>query len=142
MHPANLALRFFLEIAALSGFGAMIWHLFSGWWRPFLLAVVLGGLMAVWGVFAVPDDPSRSGNAPVPIPGLLRLAGGAERITALKVDCEGCEWGAVDHLWRDAPELLGRVDQARGESGAGRSPFGPTPRQEPRSGRSISAEAW
>lgn len=28
----------------------------------------------VWGVFAVPDDPSRSGNAPVPVPGWIRLA--------------------------------------------------------------------
>ena len=29
--------------------------------------------MALWGVFAVPDDPSRSGNAPVPVPGVVRL---------------------------------------------------------------------
>ena len=29
---------------------------------------------ALWGVFAVPDDPSRSGAAPVPVPGLVRLA--------------------------------------------------------------------
>ena len=28
---------------------------------------------AVWGVFAVPGDPSRSGSAPVPVPGALRL---------------------------------------------------------------------
>ena len=27
----------------------------------------------IWGLFAVPNDPSRSGNAPIPIPGLLRL---------------------------------------------------------------------
>jgi hypothetical protein len=26
-----------------------------------------------WGTFAVPDDPSRSGKAPVVIPGILRL---------------------------------------------------------------------
>ena len=29
---------------------------------------------AMWGVFAVPDDPCRSGSAPVPVPGMLRLA--------------------------------------------------------------------
>jgi hypothetical protein len=29
--------------------------------------------MILWGTFAVPDDPSRSGKAPVPTPGLLRL---------------------------------------------------------------------
>ena len=34
--------------------------------RPLAMAVV-------WGVFAVPDDPSRSGGAPIPIPGILRL---------------------------------------------------------------------
>ena len=29
---------------------------------------------SIWGIFAVPDDPSRSGNAPIPISGRLRLA--------------------------------------------------------------------
>ncbi|KAJ1637589.1 hypothetical protein T492DRAFT_950872 [Pavlovales sp. CCMP2436] len=28
----------------------------------------------------------------------------------LKLDCEGCEWGAFDHAARIAPELLGRFD--------------------------------
>jgi len=28
----------------------------------------------VWGVFAVPNDPSRSGAAPIAVPGMLRLA--------------------------------------------------------------------
>ena len=28
----------------------------------------------LWGTFAVPDDPSRSGAAPVPVPGVVRLA--------------------------------------------------------------------
>ena len=28
----------------------------------------------LWGVFAVADDPSRSGAAPIPVPGLVRLA--------------------------------------------------------------------
>ena len=30
--------------------------------------------MLLWGTFAVPDDRSRSGKAPIPIPGPLRLA--------------------------------------------------------------------
>jgi len=30
-------------------------------------------MMVIWAVFAVPGDRSRSGNAPVPIPGILRL---------------------------------------------------------------------
>ena len=29
---------------------------------------------ALWGIFAVPHDPTRSGSAPVPVSGLLRLA--------------------------------------------------------------------
>jgi hypothetical protein len=29
--------------------------------------------MTLWGVFAVPGDPSRSGRAPVPVPGAVRL---------------------------------------------------------------------
>ena len=29
---------------------------------------------AAWGIFAVPGDPSRSGSAPVPVRGALRLA--------------------------------------------------------------------
>ena len=28
---------------------------------------------ALWGTFAVPNDPSRSGKAPVPVPGIFRL---------------------------------------------------------------------
>ena len=29
--------------------------------------------MLIWGVFNVPGDPSRSGAAPVPVPGVVRL---------------------------------------------------------------------
>ncbi len=74
MHPANLALRFFLEIAALGGFGVLTWQSIDGWWRYLAVIAVLAALMALWGVFAVPGDPSRSGNAPVPVTGLVRLA--------------------------------------------------------------------
>jgi hypothetical protein len=30
--------------------------------------------MLLWGVFNVPNDPSRSGKAPVQVPGVIRLA--------------------------------------------------------------------
>jgi hypothetical protein len=30
--------------------------------------------MGAWVTFAVPADPSRSGNAPIPVPGVVRLA--------------------------------------------------------------------
>jgi hypothetical protein len=41
----------------------------------FMLAFGIPLIAAViWGVFAVPNDPSRSGNAPIATAGILRLA--------------------------------------------------------------------
>ena len=72
-HPANLALRFLLELAALIGLG-FLGYLLSVGWPKFLLAAALPiGAAAIWGTLAVPDDPSRSGNAPVPVAGWVRL---------------------------------------------------------------------
>lgn len=73
MHPLNLALRFILELSALGGFGVLVWTSVTGSWRILVLIIVLCLLMALWGTFAVPNDPSRSGNAPVPVSGLIRL---------------------------------------------------------------------
>lgn len=72
-HPINLGLRFFLELAALASYGYWGWSVSSGWVR-YLLVIALPILAAlVWGIYAVPDDPSRSGKAPVPVPGPVRL---------------------------------------------------------------------
>ncbi len=30
-------------------------------------------LAAIWGIFNVPNDPSRSGKAPIPVSGIIRL---------------------------------------------------------------------
>ncbi|MEW6632293.1 MAG: DUF2568 domain-containing protein [Pseudomonadota bacterium] len=69
----NLTLRFLLELAALLGLGMAGWSLSAGFWR-WILAGALPLLAAVlWGTFAVPKDPSRSGRAPVPVPGSMRL---------------------------------------------------------------------
>jgi len=39
-----------------------------------LWAIGLPVIAAIlWGTFAVPNDPSRSGHAPIPIPGAIRL---------------------------------------------------------------------
>lgn len=73
MNVSNLALRFLLELAALAGFAIWAWNFASGWWRIALALLVIVVAMALWGIFAVPNDPSRSGNAPIPIPGLMRL---------------------------------------------------------------------
>ena len=73
-HPLNLAVRFVLEIAALVAIGYWGWTQHDGFVR-YLLAIG-GPLLAavLWATFAVPDDPSRSGKAPVPVPGIIRLA--------------------------------------------------------------------
>jgi hypothetical protein len=72
-NPFNLALRFLLEIIALVAIGAWAKTQFSGA-LGFVLMIVFPLLAAViWGTFNVKGDPSRSGNAPVPVPGIVRL---------------------------------------------------------------------
>lgn len=72
-HPANLALRFLLELAALVGLGMWGWSMTDGWFRVALAVAMPVVGAALWGTFAVPEDPSRSGNAPVPTRGWVRL---------------------------------------------------------------------
>lgn len=70
MSPWNLALRFVLEIACVAGIGAGV-----GSSTSTILGIVAAVVAIVaWGTFATPDDPSRSGRAPVPTPGIARLA--------------------------------------------------------------------
>ena len=72
-HPINLAFRFILELTALLLIGIWGWQQ-SEMWLKFILAFGIPmALAAVWGIFAVPNDPSRSGKAPIIIPGILRL---------------------------------------------------------------------
>lgn len=72
-HPVNLMLRFLLEIAAITAVGIWGWKLGQDWDRFLWVCLLPILLMSIWGVFAVPDDPSRSGNAPVAVRGWLRL---------------------------------------------------------------------
>lgn len=72
-NPINLAVRFALEILALAALAYWGWTQHTGILR-YLLTIGLPLLGAVlWGVFAVPGDRSRSGIAPVPVPGIVRL---------------------------------------------------------------------
>ena len=72
-NPINLAVRFILEIAALASLAYWGWTQHTGFLR-YLLAIGLPLLASVlWGTLAVPGDPSRSGKAPVPVPGIIRL---------------------------------------------------------------------
>lgn len=71
--PINLGVRFLLELCALAAVGYWGWSQHQGPLRV-LAALGLPLLMAIaWSTFAVPDDPSRSGRAPVPVPGVVRL---------------------------------------------------------------------
>jgi hypothetical protein len=73
-HPINLAVRFLLELSALGIMGYWGWTQGEGVFR-FVLAIGIPVIAAVaWGTLAVPDDPSRSGQSPVPVPGAVRLA--------------------------------------------------------------------
>ncbi|MEN2284435.1 YrdB family protein [Algoriphagus sp. SE2] len=72
-HPINLIVRFLLEMIALISIGAWGWNKTDGINR-YILAIGLPLLMAViWGVFAVPNDPSRSGQTVVVTSGIVRL---------------------------------------------------------------------
>lgn len=72
-HPANLALRFALELAALYGLGFWGWSTHLGFARFAWTTALVFGAALLWGIFNVPGDPSRSGGAPVPVTGVLRL---------------------------------------------------------------------
>ena len=72
-HPINLAIRFLLELTALIVMGIWGWNQSEDWQR-FVIAFGLPiTAAAICGTFAVPNDPSRSGKAPVTIPGIVRL---------------------------------------------------------------------
>jgi hypothetical protein len=72
-NPVNLAVRFLLELAALAAMAYWGWSQHTGPLR-FVFAIGVPLLAAIlWFVFAVPQDPSRSGKAPVPVPGIVRL---------------------------------------------------------------------
>lgn len=72
-NPVNLAVRFVLEMAGLIAMGTWAWNQFEGVSRIGLTISIPLIAAGIWGTFNVPGDPSRSGRAPVRVPGLLRL---------------------------------------------------------------------
>jgi hypothetical protein len=73
-NPVNLAVRFLLELSALYVVGLWGWRQRTDGFQ-IVVALAIPVLCAVlWGTFAVPNDPSRSGSAPVPVAGIVRLA--------------------------------------------------------------------
>ncbi|MCP3987998.1 MAG: YrdB family protein [Actinomycetia bacterium] len=73
MRSWNLALRLGLEIAALTGLGIAAWNQTEGAARSIAVMIAPLAAAALWGVFNVLDDPSRSGQAPIEVPGWVRL---------------------------------------------------------------------
>lgn len=73
MNPINLALRFLLEVIALGSIAGWSWSQTESWWRAPLAVAALVVTGAAWGIFAVPDDPSRGGAGIVHISGIARL---------------------------------------------------------------------
>lgn len=69
----QLAIRFALEIGSLVAIGRYAGGFFRGGWSYAAAWVVPVLVALLWATFAVQGDPSRSGNAPIPIPGALRL---------------------------------------------------------------------
>jgi hypothetical protein len=72
-HPINLAVRFVLEIGGLIAMGTWAWNRFEDGPRLGLSIGIPLIAAGIWGTFNVPGDPSRSGQAPVRVPGFLRL---------------------------------------------------------------------
>lgn len=70
----NLALRFGLELAAVAGLATIAWRSTADPLRWIVVLAVPAAAVVAWTVFNVPGDPSRSGAAPVPVPGWVRLA--------------------------------------------------------------------
>lgn len=72
-HPINMTVRFLLELAALIIAGMWGYREFNGVMQYVMTAGIPLLMAIIWGVFNVPGDPSRSGKAPVVVPGLVRL---------------------------------------------------------------------
>jgi len=73
-HPINLIIRFLLEITALLSVGFWGWNQGDGLLQYVFAFGIPLILAAIWGIFAVPNDPSRSGKAPITTPGVIRFA--------------------------------------------------------------------
>ena len=73
-HPINLAFRFLLEFIVLAIIGYWGYQSQTNFFKYILLFGLPIVAATVWGVFAVPNDPSRSGKTVVKVSGLVRLA--------------------------------------------------------------------
>jgi hypothetical protein len=116
--------RFGLEVASLVGLGRGGWALGAGtgwaWVGAAALPLVATGL---WVTFAVKGDPSRSGRAPIPVPGWARLglelgvfAGGAAglAVSGLRYVLGAFALGLLVHHAGTTPRLAWLLRQRGG----------------------------
>lgn len=73
-HPLQLAVRFLLELGVLVGLVLAALALVGAPWRLVLAVAAPLAAATAWGLFNVAGDPSRSGRAPIPVSGRVRLA--------------------------------------------------------------------
>jgi len=69
----NMGLRFLLEVAGAAALAWWGWIVVDSWPHYLLAPGAPLFVMTLWGVFNVPGDRSRSGKAPVRVPGVVRL---------------------------------------------------------------------
>jgi hypothetical protein len=70
---AMLAIRFLLELVSLLCLAVWAWRKVPSPWRWLLVVALPVAVGWAWGSFAVPDDPSRSGESDIHTPGPVRL---------------------------------------------------------------------
>jgi hypothetical protein len=71
--PINGAIRFLLELGAITTYGIWGFNQSDSWFRILLAILLPMGFAILWGVFAVRNDPSRSGKTVVQTLGWIRL---------------------------------------------------------------------
>ncbi len=73
-HPANLVLRFGLELGALAALVAWALKTTDGI-ASVMLAIALPALAATaWATLRTPGDDSHGGSVPIAVPGVVRLS--------------------------------------------------------------------
>ncbi|MFE2720700.1 DUF2568 domain-containing protein [Streptomyces mirabilis] len=71
--PLALGVRFVFELVALVCFGLWAWDAAPASLRYVSVVAVPLAVAVLWGVFATPDDASRSGGTVIATPGPLRF---------------------------------------------------------------------
>lgn len=72
-HPVNSAIRFILELTSMAVFAWWGYQLSETGLRILPAILLPLGFALIWGIFAVRNDPSRSGKTVVRTPGIIRL---------------------------------------------------------------------